>query len=310
MHTYSLFLNCLVERKFYSRLLQKSLKYSLFHCSLHFPLQTTSRRGWQSPSQDNVPPLSPKSDDYHHYQLQQHCIRSPPPVAIYGNGTLPPGAGNQYTLNPYSCSSSSNVNGYVSYHQSQSGQQQCSISSPKSILRNGLSTFEPGYAASSSGNYSKSVDSNYSDTMYGMKEESFRKSGPPGGGGGGGVMTSNGSYGNVMVNSLNYSTATSSSNELLEDLHHIEQNRMKRGQHIKISSSSSSSINSNNNLVNNNSIIGSNNNMYINGNGFEGQQRAICEGKFSNNNIIEKLIIYSFLFNSLRKFVVNYLLLL
>nr|XP_029722371.1 hornerin-like [Aedes albopictus] len=246
------------------------------------PIQshTTSRRGWQSPSQDNVPPLSPKSDDYHHYQLQQHCIRSPPPVAIYGNGTLPPGAGNQYTLNPYSCSSSSNVNGYVSYHQSQSGQQQCSISSPKSILRNGLSTFEPGYAASSSGNYSKSVDSNYSDTMYGMKEESFRKSGPPGGGGGGGVMTSNGSYGNVMVNSLNYSTATSSSNELLEDLHHIEQNRMKRGQHIKISSSSSSSINSNNNLVNNNSIIGSNNNMYINGNGFEGQQRAICEGKY------------------------------
>lgn len=114
--------------------------------------------------------------------------------------------------------------------------------------------------------------------MYGMKEDGYRKSGPPGGGGvmTGNVTARNGSYGNVMVNSLNYSTATSSSNELLEDLQQIEHSRVKRGQHIKISSSSSSSINSNNNLVNNNSIIGSNGNTYNNNNGFE---RGVCEGK-------------------------------
>ncbi|XP_058833760.1 uncharacterized protein DDB_G0283357 [Topomyia yanbarensis] len=229
------------------------------------PIQnhTKSRRGWQSPNQDQAPPLSPRSDDYHHYQLQQN-IRGGSTVPVYGNGTLSSGGACQPTSMSSFGSSSYNANGYLSPQQQHQSVQYCTISSPKSILKHNYDTLEP-----SSGNYSKSVDNNYSCTMYGLQEEGYRKTGA-----GSGIMATNnagrnGSYGNVMVNSLNYSTATSSSNELLEDLHHIEQNRIKKGQHIKISSSSSSSINSNNNMVNNNSFIGSNNNMYITNNGFE-----------------------------------------
>ncbi|KAL1385370.1 hypothetical protein pipiens_012937 [Culex pipiens pipiens] len=237
------------------------------------PIQnhTTSRRGWQSPNQDQLPSLSPRSDDYRqyqyqqqqqqhhqHYQLQQQQLKSPAP--IYGNGTLPSGSGG----GGYKLSS----NGYIPNQNHQQGMS----SSPRSITRDGFRTLEAG------GNFSKSVDSgNFSTAMYGIKEEGYRKSS---GGGGSGVISS----GNVMVNTLNYSTATSSSNELLEDLQHIEANRLKRGQHAKISSSSSSSINSNNNnLVNNNSIVGNGNSnnggLFINNNGFEQQQpsRVVCK---------------------------------
>ncbi|XP_055620668.1 uncharacterized protein LOC129764977 isoform X2 [Toxorhynchites rutilus septentrionalis] len=239
------------------------------------PIQnhTTSRRGWQSPSQDHGPSLLPKSEEHQHYQLH-NCARNPTPAAVYGNGTLPSSASQQYKIDSHRNSSISN--GYIP-QQNQSIPQSV-FSSPKSISRSGTNSLE-----SSSGNYSKSVDSNYSGTMYGLKEEQdirkYRKST------GSGVMTStssehNGSYGNVMVNSLNYSTATSSSNELLEDLRYIEQNRMRMGQHIKISSSSSSSINSNNNLVNNNSIISSNNNMFITNVDQQIKQQPICESKY------------------------------
>ncbi|XP_053687965.1 uncharacterized protein LOC128737367 [Sabethes cyaneus] len=229
------------------------------------PIQshTKSRRGWQSPNQDQAPSLSPKLDDQQHYQLQYQCVRNQSTAPIYGNGTLPSGTGCQYNTPLTSFGSSSYIaNGYLAPQQVV---PHCTISSPKSILKHSTSE------TNNSGNYSKSVDSNYSHTMYGMKEEGYRKSC----GAGTGVMTSahNGSYGNVMVNTLNYSTATSSSNELLEDLQHIEQNRLKKGQHIKISSSSSSSVNSNNNMINNNSMIGNNNNTYIGSNGFEAQSK-------------------------------------
>ncbi|XP_055602696.1 uncharacterized protein DDB_G0283357 [Uranotaenia lowii] len=271
------------------------------------PIQyhTASRRGWQSPSQDHAPPLSPKSDDYRHYQLQNHCIRSPPPslhhfaatnsgpssvgsVPIYGNGTLPTSSSSTAAGVPHPHKSGNHYgNGRViapadhhqqQYHQHQQQHQQqqhlYGISSPRSISRHEFDTLDS--SSLNGANYSKSVDCSYSgERMYSLKEDCYRKSSSSGGAGGvpghdNGVMANN---------SLHYSTATSSSNELLEDLRHFEQEGRIRqnGQHIKISSSSSSSINSNNNLVNNNNIMGGG---YMNGNGYEAQQRAICESKY------------------------------
>ncbi|XP_055528642.1 uncharacterized protein LOC129720839 isoform X2 [Wyeomyia smithii] len=231
------------------------------------PIQshTKSRRGWQSPNQDQAPSLSPKPDDQLHYQLQHQSNRNQSAAPVYGNGTLPAGIGYQYNASVNSFGSSSYIaNGYLAPQQVVS---HCTISSPKSILKHSASEIN------SSGNYSKSVDSNYGHTMYSMKEEGYRK---PGGAGTGVINSAhNGSYGNVMVNTLNYSTATSSSNELLEDLQHIEQNRLKKSQHIKISSSSSSSINSNNNMINNNSMIGNNNNTCVSSNGYEVQSKYV-----------------------------------
>ncbi|XP_058465313.1 homeobox protein 5 [Malaya genurostris] len=230
------------------------------------PIQnhTKSRRGWQSPNQDQAPSLSPRSDEYHHYQLQQN-IRGTTTAPVYGNGTLPSSGGGHTSVSSFG-NTGYNANGYLTPHQQHQSVPHSTISSPKSILKHNYETLQ-----SSGGNYSKSVDNNYSHTMYGLQEEGYRKSAARSSIVATKNANCNGSYGNVMVNSLNYSTATSSSNELLEDLHHIEQNRIKKGQHIKISSSSSSSINSNNNMVNNNSFIGSNNNMYIANNGFETQ---------------------------------------
>uniref|UniRef100_A0A182NV22 Uncharacterized protein n=1 Tax=Anopheles dirus TaxID=7168 RepID=A0A182NV22_9DIPT len=211
------------------------------------PIQshTTSRRGWHSPNQDSVP-ISPKSD---HYPVH-HRIH---------NGQAPDG-GAQHSKNLYGA-----VNGQsgpASFHQLHHQQQYSPrLSSPKSISRNGSSyTLESG---TTNVYYSKSVDSFAADGTlpYAMPEFDFHagNTGPSRG-----IMTGTGSVstghnGHLMSHSAigtrgNYSTVTSSSNELLEELHSLEGARIKRlhPATARISSSSSSSVNSNHYNVNNN----------------------------------------------------------
>ncbi|XP_050073419.1 uncharacterized protein LOC126561358 [Anopheles maculipalpis] len=222
------------------------------------PIQshTTSRRGWHSPNQDNVP-ISPKSD---HYPVQ-HRIHN----------TQAPDGGAQYWTNAYGT-----VNGQSGaasfHHQHQQHQQQFnpSVSSPKSISRNGSSyTLEPG---PTNVYYSKSVDSYAADSAlpYTMPEFDFHagNTGPSRG-----IMTGNGSVstghnGHLMSHTATgtrgtYSTATSSSNELLEELHSFEGARIKRlhPAATRISSSSSSSVNSTHYSVNNNHHNNNNNHL-------------------------------------------------
>ncbi|XP_053662868.1 uncharacterized protein LOC128712000 [Anopheles marshallii] len=212
------------------------------------PIQshTTSRRGWHSPNQDNVP-ISPKSD---HYPVQ-HRIHS----------RQPHDGGAQHWTNAYGT-----VNGQSGpssfHHQQQQQQFNPGVSSPKSISRNGSSyTLETGPANIY---YSKSVDSYAVDGAlpYAMPEFDFHagNTGPPRG-----IMTGAGSVsaghnGHLLtvhtptVTRSTYSTATSSSNELLEELHPFEGARIKRlhPAATRISSSSSSSVNSTHYGVNNN----------------------------------------------------------
>jgi hypothetical protein len=146
-------------------------------------LQKTSRRGWQSPNQE--PPVSPKSD---HYAYQQHVIQSPPT-----------------NLSSFSSSSS-----------------------PKSISSKSNSyTLDPRLTGNSQ--YSKSVDSTQVlTTMYSITEKSdYRKSNISSTSSSGVATLSTSSYGNNNNNNngydpnsmLNYSTPTSSSNELLDESH-------------------------------------------------------------------------------------------
>ncbi|XP_035912237.1 uncharacterized protein LOC118512227 isoform X2 [Anopheles stephensi] len=223
------------------------------------PIQshTTSRRGWHSPNQDNVP-ISPKSD---HYPIQ-HRIH---------NRQAPDGGAQCWT------SAYGTVNGQsgaASFHYPQQQQQQQQfnpgVSSPKSISRNGSSyTLEPG---PTNVYYSKSVDSYAADTAlpYTMPEFDFHagNTGPSRG-----IMTGNGSVstghnGHLMSHTATvtrgtYSTATSSSNELLEELHSFEGARIKRlhPAATRISSSSSSSVNSTHYNVNNNHNHNNNNHL-------------------------------------------------
>uniref|UniRef100_A0A182J060 Uncharacterized protein n=1 Tax=Anopheles atroparvus TaxID=41427 RepID=A0A182J060_ANOAO len=236
------------------------------------PIQnhTTSRRGWHSPNQDNVP-ISPKSD---HFPIQHR-------VASNGQSN---GGGAQYWMNTYA--PAGNVAGQSSNHQHQ--QQQHALSSPKSISRNGSSyTLEPGPAVNVY--YSKSVDScaDGGPMPYGMPEFDFH----PASTGPSSVMTGassisttgNKNHGHLGPHSGihfngtghgNYSTATSSSNELLEDLQSLDANHHHRIKRLhpataRISSSSSSSVGSGNqhHLVNNNfgSAGNNNNNHMLNG---------------------------------------------
>uniref|UniRef100_A0A182RQH0 Uncharacterized protein n=1 Tax=Anopheles funestus TaxID=62324 RepID=A0A182RQH0_ANOFN len=206
------------------------------------PIQshTTSRRGWHSPNQDNVP-ISPKSD---HYPVQHR---------IHQRQT--PDGGAQYWTTGYGT-----VNGQSGpssfHHQQQQQQFNPGVSSPKSISRNGSSyTLESG---PTNVYYSKSVDSYAVDSSlpYTMPEFDFHagNTGPSRG------PVSTGHNGHLMtvhtptVTRSTYSTATSSSNELLEEMHPFEGARIKRlhPAATRISSSSSSSVNSTHYSVNNN----------------------------------------------------------
>uniref|UniRef100_A0A1S4GMA8 Uncharacterized protein n=1 Tax=Anopheles gambiae TaxID=7165 RepID=A0A1S4GMA8_ANOGA len=219
------------------------------------PIQshTTSRRGWHSPNQDNVP-ISPKSDHYpvHHRIHNKQAHDGGAELFTTGYGAV------------------NGQSGAASFHNQQQHHQQynCGVSSPKSISRNGSSyTLETG---PSNVYYSKSVDSYAADCAlpYTMPEFEFHagNTGPSRG-----IMTGTGSVstghnGHLMSHTSNgtrgnYSAATSSSNELLEELHSFESTRNKR-QHptsTRISSSSSSSVNSIHYSVNNNN----NNNNHL-----------------------------------------------
>ncbi|XP_058065847.1 uncharacterized protein LOC131215475 [Anopheles bellator] len=176
------------------------------------PIQShaTSRRGWHSPNQDSIP-ISPKSD---HYPMQHR---------------LPNGHTNggdaQYWTNTYAT-----VNGtdHPSSHQQQQQPQHYSVlSSPRSISRNASS-----YALESAPAnvyYSKSVDSFAASdaTMpYAMPEFEYRtaeSNGPSSLLSAGTVASvSSGNNGHHHIAHANYSTATSSSNELLEELHPLD----------------------------------------------------------------------------------------
>ncbi|EAA09737.4 AGAP004835-PA [Anopheles gambiae str. PEST] len=108
------------------------------------PIQshTTSRRGWHSPNQDNVP-ISPKSDHYpvHHRIHNKQAHDGGAELFTTGYGAV------------------NGQSGAASFHNQQQHHQQynCGVSSPKSISRNGSSyTLETG---PSNVYYSKSVDS-------------------------------------------------------------------------------------------------------------------------------------------------------
>uniref|UniRef100_A0A182Q9G2 Uncharacterized protein n=1 Tax=Anopheles farauti TaxID=69004 RepID=A0A182Q9G2_9DIPT len=213
------------------------------------PIQshTTSRRGWHSPNQDSVP-ISPKSD---HYPVHNR---------IHNGQALDGGA--QHWTNPYGTVNGQSVPASFRHQQPHHQQEYSSrLSSPKSISRNGSSyTLEPG---STNVYYSKSVDSFAADGTlpYAMPEFDFHagNSGPSRG-----IMTGTGSVStghnghHMSVSTIatrgNYSTVTSSSNELLEELHSLEGARIKRlhPATTRISSSSSSSVNSNHYNANNN----------------------------------------------------------
>uniref|UniRef100_A0A182MQJ2 Uncharacterized protein n=1 Tax=Anopheles culicifacies TaxID=139723 RepID=A0A182MQJ2_9DIPT len=227
------------------------------------PIQshTTSRRGWHSPNQDNVP-ISPKSD---HYPVQ-HRIHS----------RQAHDGGAQYWTNAHG--TVNGQSGPSSFpHQQQQHQQQFNpgVSSPKSISRNGSSyTLEPGNGPNVY--YSKSVDSYAADGAlpYTMPEFDFHagNAGPPRGIMTGAGSVSTGHNGHLLthtptVTRSTYSTATSSSNELLEELHQFEGARIKRLHPgaTRISSSSSSSVNSTHYGVNNNHHNNNNNNHLASG---------------------------------------------
>ncbi|XP_058123641.1 uncharacterized protein LOC131281332 [Anopheles ziemanni] len=201
------------------------------------PIQnhTTSRRGWHSPNQDNVP-ISPKSD---HFPIQHRIANS---------GQQPNGGGAQYWM-------STCANGATQSSNSQ--QQHHAFSSPKSISRNGSSyTLESGRPPANV-YYSKSVDS-FADggpMPYGMPDFDFHSAstGPSSVMTGASSTVGHQSHGHLAVNGTghgNYSPATSSSNELLEDLHSLDasHHRIKRlhPATARISSSSSSSVASGN----------------------------------------------------------------
>ncbi|XP_052873635.1 uncharacterized protein LOC128278953 [Anopheles cruzii] len=177
------------------------------------PIQshTTSRRGWHSPNQDSIP-ISPKSD---HYPMQHRLPNG------HTNG-----GGAQYWTNTYGP-----VNGgsdHPSSHQQQQAQHHSVLSSPRSISRNGSS-----YALESAAKvyYSKSVDSFAASdaTMpYAMPEFEYRtaeSNGPSSLLSAGTVASvSSGHNGHHHITPrANYSPATtSSSNELLEELHQLD----------------------------------------------------------------------------------------
>ncbi|XP_053673944.1 uncharacterized protein LOC128724203 [Anopheles nili] len=218
------------------------------------PIQshTTSRRGWHSPNRDSVP-ISPKSD---HYPVQ-HRIH---------NGQAHDG-GAQYWTNSYGTVNGPSGPASLDHQQLHNSV----LSSPRSISRNGSTyTLEPGPA---NVYYSKSVDSFAADTVlpFGMPEFDFHagSTGPSRGVMTGAMSVSTGHNGHLVSRSGTttrgtYSTANSSSNELLEELHSLEGARIKRlhPTTARISSSSSSSVNSTHLNVNNNY---NNNNHLVNG---------------------------------------------
>uniref|UniRef100_A0A182WMI9 Uncharacterized protein n=1 Tax=Anopheles minimus TaxID=112268 RepID=A0A182WMI9_9DIPT len=220
------------------------------------PIQshTTSRRGWHSPNQDNVP-ISPKSD---HYPVQ-HRIHS---RQAYDGGA-------QHWTSAYG--TVNGQSGPSSFPHQQQQQFNPGVSSPKSISRNGSSyTLEPGTGTNVY--YSKSVDSYAADGAlpYTMPEFDFHagNAGPPRGIMTGAGSVSTGHNGHLLthtptVTRSTYSTATSSSNELLEELHQFEGARIKRLHPgaTRISSSSSSSVNSTHYGVNNNHNNNNNNHL-------------------------------------------------
>ena len=216
-------------------------------------LQTTGRKGWQSPNQDCMP-ISPKSDNF----IYQHVIKS----ATHND----------------SASTRPN-NGHI--HLTTTPARDVTYSSNQSIEYSNNSSNQNIHL------YSKSVDScNYmssssaTSTMYTLKDKDLRKSATSS------IITnasSNASCSyNIMQNSATYSIATSSSNELLlDEIHGNGVENCKKYQHNRIISSSSSSINSSNN--NNNSLNIANNNFDI-----QQKQSIANENKYGKLQPISK----------------------